>query len=291
MTAPFRGSWSAVPRTQLRGPRYERLSRDVFVLKGAEITVRTRAEAAIQVFPEAVICLTTAAVLLKLPGDDDGRVHLDRGAGAPRTKRAGMKTHRLDIPPERILDLDGLRVADGPRCFADLSATYSLEQLVALGDVVARRWDAEDIAAAVSDHGRRPGAVLLRQAVPLLDPRSGSPAETRCRLRVHTAGFTELVHGIVIRDAAGGWLAEPDLADEKAKVALQHEGEVHFLKGAKQRRHDVDRDDLSRAEGWEVVISTATDDAQPQRLLTRLEQAYLRAAQKWGRQVLPPHLR
>jgi hypothetical protein len=291
MTQPFRGSRSQVPKGQLRGPGYDRLTRDVYVLRGKDIGVRSRAEAARVVFPEAVVCAPTAAVLLKLPVDDDGIVHLDRGKKAPRTERDGFKTHRLGIPAGRIHDLDGLKVADGPRCFADLSATFTLEALVAVGDVVARRWSAEDIAAAVRDHGRRPGAVLLREAVPLLDGRSDSPAETRARLRVHAAGFTSLVHGIVIHDSAGGWLAEPDLADEIAKVALQHEGEIHFLKGAKRRRHDVDRDELSRAEGWEVVVSTALDDARPHRLLERVTAAYRRAAQKWGPAVLSAHLR
>jgi hypothetical protein len=291
MTSPFRGSSSSTPRTRLRGPGYTRLSRDVYLLQEATVDVRARADAALLLFPEAVVCLQTAAVLLKLPVDDDGLIHLDRGKRAPRTERDGFKTHRLGIPDSRVHDLKGLKVADGPRCFADLSDRLDLEQLVALGDVVARRWSQADVDAAVTDHGRRPGIALLRQAVQLLDPRSDSPAETRARLRVHAAGFVGLVHGVVITDRAGQWLAAPDLADPAAKVAVQHEGKVHFLQDEKRRRHDVDRDDLSRAQGWEVVVSTATDDAKPQRLLERLEIAYLKQARVLGRQVLPPHLR
>jgi hypothetical protein len=291
MTEPFRGSSSDVTQGRLRGPGYRRLTRDVYVLQDRATDLRARCEAGILLFPKAVVCLSTATSLLRLPVDDDGVVHVDRGKDAPRTERHGFKTHRLGIPESRIHELDGLRVADGPRCFADLSARLTLEELVALGDVVARRWTNEDIAAAVADHGRRPGAVLLRQAVPLLDKRSGSPAETRARLRLHAAGFVSLVHGVVIRGDDGGWLAEPDLGDEVAKVAVQHEGEVHFLKGAKQRRHDVDRDELSRRQGWEVVISTATDDARPHRLVERVAEAYLRSAERWGRHVLPAHLR
>ncbi len=291
MTSPFRGSRSDVPYSTLRGPQYEQLGHDVYVLRSAELTLRTRVDAALTVFPEAVPCLWTGAALLNLPVDDDGIVHLDRGKGASRSRRAGVKVHRYGIPDERIHDLDGLRVADGPRCFADLSAHLDLEGLVALGDVVARRWEDAEIEAAVSDHGCRPGAVLLQHALPLLDKRSDSPAESRARLRLHAAGFTGLVHGTVVRDVGGGWLSEPDLGDEVAKVAYQHEGEVHFLKGVKQRRHDVDRDDLSRAESWEVVVGTALDDAQPHRLIERIEAAYRRAAQKWGPQVLPAHMR
>lgn len=291
MTEPFRGSASDVGRGALRGPSYTRLSRDVFVLRTRDVDLRTRAEAGAVLFPDAIVCLQTAAVLLNLPVDDDGIVHLDRGKNAPRTERAGFRTHRLGIPPERVHDLKGLRVADGPRCFADLSAKLDLEGLVALGDVVARRWKAEEIAAAVADHGTRPGAVLLRDAVPLLDKRSDSPAETRARLRLHAAGFRNMQHGVVITDGAGQWLAEADLADPKARVVLQHEGEVHFLKGVRQRRQDVDRDELTRAQDWEVVVTTALDDARPAQLIAKVTAAYRRAARVRGPAVLPPHLR
>ena len=291
MTEPFRGSASEISNKRLRGPGYARVTRDVYVLQQKDVDVRTRAAGGIVLFPEAVVCLWTAAVLLKLPVDDDGIIHLDRGKTAPRTQRSGFKTHRLGIPDTRVHDLDGMKVADGPRCFADLSRWLDLEQLVALGDVVARRWEAEEIAVAVADHGRRPGAALLRQAVPLLDRRSGSPAESRARLRLHAAGFTSMVHGTVIRDAAGGWLGEADLGDPLAKVAFQHEGEIHFLKGVRQRRQDIDRDDLARAEDWEVFTTTAIDDARPDKLIAKATAAYLRAAARRGADVLPPHLR
>ena len=291
MTAPFLGSESDLSRATLRGKGYERLTRDVYVLTGGRQDLRARAEAGVALFPDAVPCLFTSAVLLRLPADDDGIVHLARGEAAPRTQRAGFRTHRFTIPEARTHDLDGLRVADGPRCFADLSAHLELEALVALGDVVARRWGTDDIADAVAEHGRRPGAVLLRQAVPLLDAGSDSPAETRARLRLHAAGFTALRHKVHILDAAHEWLATADLGDPEAKVAVQHEGLVHFQKGARQRRQDADRDELSREQDWEVVISTAIDDAQPHRLVRKVTNAYSRAAVKWGRQVLPPHMR
>ena len=76
--------------------------------------------------------------------------------------------------------------------------------------------------------------MLVRAVLPLLDPGSCSPAERRARLRLHDAGFTALRHGVVVRDRAGGWLAEPDLADELAKVAVQHDGLVH-LQGDPER--------------------------------------------------------
>ena len=289
--APFRGSTSGLTPQRLRSKAYTRVSRDVYVLRDRELDLRTRVEAARTVFPDAVVCLGTAAQLLRLPVDDDGIVHLDRGPRAARSERAGVKVHRLGIPPSRIHGLDGIPVADGPRVLADLSASRDLEGLVALGDQVLRRWKQSDIDAAVEDHGSRRGAVLLRQAVPLLDAGADSPPESRARLRCHAAGFTGLRHGVIVRDRHGGWLGQPDLGDPIAKVSVQHEGAVHFEKGAQQRRKDVDRDEVVRQEDWEVVISTAVDDARPHRLLEKVTRAYLRQARLLGPGVLPRHLR
>lgn len=292
MTAPFRGSASELTQQRLRGKSYVRMSRDLYVLRNRELDLRARAEGALVIFPEAVVCLRTAALLWKLPvDDDDDLVHVDRGPGAARSERPGVRVHRFGIPADQVHDLAGLTVSDGPRTFADLADHLDLEGLVAVGDVVLRRWGSTAIDAAVARHGSRRGAVLLRTAVPLLDAGADSPPETRARLRLHAAGFTGLRHKVVVRDEHGGWLGEPDLADEVARVALQHEGAIHFAKGEKQRRKDLTRDEVVRAQDWEVVSSTALDDAVPERLLAKVTAAYLRAARLRGSHVLPPHLR
>jgi hypothetical protein len=291
MTAPFRGSTSSVTRQQLRSRSYQRVLRDVYVLGNATDELRTRVEAARLLFPDAVPCTLTAALLQKLPVDDDSLLHLARGKRASYSRQEGVRVHRLAIPAWQQHSLDGLPVSDGPRTFADLSAHLDLEALVAVGDVVARRWSDEDLGAAVTAHGKRRGAVLLRQALPLLDRGSDSPAETRARLRLHAAGFTELRHKVVVRDLDGGWLCEPDLADATARVGVQHEGVIHFQKGERQRAMDVDRDELARAEDWQIVTSTSVDDRFPDRLIAKVTAAYLRSAQLLGPHVLPPHLR
>lgn len=301
MSTPFRGSGSDLTPQRLRGKRFVKVTRDVYVMKDRAVDLRTRAEGAQLVFPDATVCLWTAALLLNLPlprfaDEAESRmvnevVHLDRGKHGARSVRPEIKVHRLAIAQAQVYDLYGLPVSDGPRTFADLSAHLALEALVALGDVVARRCKPADILAAVAGHGRRPGAVLLRTALPLLDEGSDSPAETRARLRLHAAGFTALKHKVTVKDRGGGWLGVPDLADPVAKVALQHEGAVHFDRGVARWRRDVARDEVVRQENWQVVASTAIDDARPERLIEKVTAAYLRAAMLWGPHVLPQHLR
>lgn len=249
-TGPFLGSSSGRTRQQLRSKRFVRLSRDLYVLTPAEATLRHRVEALRLVLQDAVPCGRTAALLQDLPVDDDGLLHLARGTAAARSRRPGVRVHRTPVADDEQLDLDGLPVADGPRTFVDLTATLDLEALVAVGDVVQRRYSAAALQAAVARRTKRPGLRLARAALPLLDGGAGSPAETRARLRLHAAGLTALKHGVVIRDEHGGWLAEPDLADDVAKVAVQHDGDVHRVKGRRRWEQDVQRDELSRQHGW-----------------------------------------
>lgn len=291
MSLPFLGSTSGLTPQRLRARSYQHLSRDLYVAADSELDLRTRAAAAMLVLPDAVACLTTAALLQKLPVDDDGLVHLARGVKAPRSERAGLKVHRCPVEEDERLDLDGIPATDGPRTFVDLAGRLDLEALVAVGDVVLRRYDADALQAALDRRARRRGLPLARRALTLADAGADSPAETRARLRLHAAGFVAMRHGVVVRDAAGGWLAEPDLADEQARVAVQHDGLVHVVGSPRARRQDLQRDELTRQEDWQVVVATALDDQRPHLLLDKVTDAYRRSARLWGSHVLPPHLR
>jgi len=287
----FLGSASGLTPQRLRSRRYLRLSRDLYVLGGTELDVRVRADAAVLALPDAVPCLFTAALLTRLPVDDDGLIHLARSRTAARSERIGVRVHRTPVEADEQIDVAGLPVADGPRTFVDLASRLDLERLVAVGDVVLRRYGAQTLADAVARRPRRPGLALARMALPLLDAGADSPAETRARLRLHAAGFRALRHGVVIRDEAGEWLAAPDLADDVARVAVQHDGWLHVIGKPRQRISDLARDEVSRQADWEVVVSTARDDAQPHLLLAKVTAAYRRAARLRGGHVLPPHLR
>ena len=172
----FRGSASGLSKQRLRARGYVQLSRDLYVVRGDdEKDLRTRTDAALLVFPDAVPCLQTAALLQQLPVDDDGLVHLARGSKAARSERSGLKIHRMPVEADELLELKGITVADGPRTFVDLAATLSLEGLVAVGDVVLRRYDGGALRAAVDRRVRRPGLGLARRALPLLDAARTRP--------------------------------------------------------------------------------------------------------------------
>ncbi len=289
--AAFLGSASGLSMQQLRARRFRRLSRDLYLDRTDPCDVRRRAEAALLAFPDGVICSFTAARLQRLPVDDDGQIHVARGRKAARSERPDITVHRTPVPADEQLVLAGLTMTYGPRTFMDLAGLLHEEALVAVGDALLRRYPLQALHDAVAARPGHRGVVQARAVLPLLDAGSDSPAESRARLRLHAAGFRDLRHGVVITDAAGGWLAAPDLADARARVAVQHDGLVHLLGSPAQRRTDLQRDELSRQAGWEVVISTALDDAEPELLVTKVAAAYHRSAQRLGRAVLPPVLR
>lgn len=296
MTHAFLGKDSELTRGVRRGSRFARVSRDLFVederkaVTFHDLDVRTRVEAALTLFPGSVLGGRTAFLLTGVPIRDDGQVHLMRKPEGSHSERKGIEVHRTALRDDDVMDVEGRSVVRGPRALADLAGDLTLDELVAAGDVLAGRYPAEEFARAITRAHRRRGVVVLRQAVPLFDSGSASPAETRARLRLHAAGFTAMVHKVIIRDKAGRWLAEADLGDPVAKVALQHEGKIHFEKGEEQRIRDITRDDGSRSMGWQVVNSTKLDDRQPGMLIRKITEAYYRAAQLRGVQVLPDHL-
>lgn len=276
---PFLGSRTDVTRQQLRARRFRRLHRDVYAPSADEVTLELRCDAVRLAIPDAVISHRTAALLWRLPVDDDEVLHITREPGAAVCRREGVRTHRAHLEPADGDTCRGRLVTSLPRTFVDLAARSTFEQLVAVGDVVLRRCSRRELERAVGRAGRRKGVVLARSALPLLDAGSASPGETRCRLLLHGAGFTELRHAVAIRDAGGEWIAEADLGDADARVAVQYDGLlVHFGDDPEQRARDLARDELARSAGWEVVVLTARDLRQPHLAVAKVRAAYQRAA-------------
>jgi hypothetical protein len=78
VTVPFRGSASGISAKRLRGPRYVCLGRDVYLLRGADVDLAARVEAARLVYPDGLPCLFTSGG----PSADDGSRLRAAGLGA-----------------------------------------------------------------------------------------------------------------------------------------------------------------------------------------------------------------
>lgn len=279
-SGPFRGSRSQVTRQQLRARRFRRLHRDVYVQEPEEASFALDCAAVLLAVPDAVFSHTSAARLWGLPVDDVPLVEITRAPQAAVCRRTGVRTHRARLAPDDLDTCHGQPVTSLARTFVDLARTCAYEELVAVGDVVLRRSNRADLEAAVARAGRRKGVCLAREALLVLDAGAASPGETRCRLLLHGAGFPDLRHAVTIRDEAGGWLAEADLGDARARVAVQYDGEHHLQGSPAQRAADIARDELARVAGWEVVVLTARDLQLPHLAVHKVRAAYARAAAK-----------
>jgi hypothetical protein len=95
---------------------------------------------------------------------------------------------------------------------------------------------------------------------------------TRLRLIVVRGGLPEPTVNPEVRDAAGEWLGQPDLAHLRAMVATQFEGDVHRT-SQRRWRQDIARDEAFRDNGWTVLRTTGDDIHRPAPYLWRLRRA------------------
>jgi hypothetical protein len=174
------------------------------------------------------------------------------GRAMTRTRRGEFVAHRLQLAPEDITLVDGVRVMSAARAWRDLAHVLDLPGLVAAGDSVLRSGTSlEELVSVVQRTSRSRGARLAKTAIPLLDARSRSRPESHLRVAIIGPDMPRFeVNEPVYRDE-GGWLAEPDLSLAEAKIALEYQGADHAK--AKRMRKDITREVDMRRDRWLVL--------------------------------------
>lgn len=207
----------------------------------------------------------TAALLLGLPlppweaGTD--RLHVALPAGHRAVDARLIIGHELQVRPHDVRVVDGIPIAVAPRIFRDLAAVLRLPDLVVVGDAMIARGapltTLDELArAAVVPRFR--GRLTALAAVPLLSERSESPPETLLRVAVTMSDLPPVEVNVVIRDAAGRFVARLDLKFRDYALGFEYEGDGHRTDGAQWRR-DVTRLDDVAAAGVGVIRATADD--------------------------------
>ena len=194
---------------------------------------------------------------------------------ANRPRRKDVRGCRVQLPPQHVTRVQGLAVTTPARTWLDCSQHVPIAHLIAMGDaVLARRLaTSEDLGQVVRWARRRRGVVNARMALPLLDPRSGSPGESLARAYLVLAGLARPCCNLdIVED--GEWLARADLAWPAARLIVEYDGIVHLTEA--QRRRDAARRNLLQAAGWHVITLTAADLARPA-LMVDLVASALRA--------------
>lgn len=251
---------AGISRGLLRGTQYRRVLGSVYVDGQVTLTPRLQAEAALLLTPDAVVSHHTALNLWTANARAGDVVHVSvlRDPPAPRPRIGGLRVHEVQRLEHTLRE--GLPLTPPERTFLDLAPYCDLTDLVAAGDALVRRTSVEPlhlVEKAAASIGVR-NVRLAREAAALVRTGVDSPMESRLRLIIVGGGLPEPEIGYVVHDAAGGWLAKPDLTYPEVALAIEYDGK-HHLADPRQWRLDIRRRENLEREGWLVRVFTADD--------------------------------
>jgi hypothetical protein len=235
----------------------ERIARGYWLPEEHAAEVRARCAIALEACADdTVAAFTTAARIhdlwlpvvadeLHLATAQPGRV----SRGMTRTHRPEFRAHRRFLSESDRTVVDGIPVMSLERTWIDLAPLLSLPDLVAAGDSALRAGATiEGLADVIRRSRHLRGVRLARDAIPLLDARSRSRPESHLRVAATAPDLPRFEVNVPIYRDEGGWLAEPDLSLEDAKVALEYKGADHAELG--RMRRDITRDVDMRRDRW-----------------------------------------
>lgn len=263
LDAPLRGSLAVaaglVTKSQLRGPGFRRLFPDIYLPAHLVPTLAMRSRGAhLLVAGRGALAGYSAAELLGAriaPRDADAEVVAGRDVRECR----GLRVHRERLAEDEVETVAGLVVTSAIRTAYDLARWSSLVEGVVAADALGRigRFGP---SALVGLAARYPGA-RWRRRIPLvaelMDPRSESAMETRCRLSLVLRGLPRPELQYRVRDELGDHVAWLDMAYPSARAGIEFDGEHH--QNTPTFRADLARHNRLAALGWTVLRASATD--------------------------------
>jgi hypothetical protein len=234
-----------------------RLARACWIPTAHADDLAARCAAALETSAEYTVVVGTTAARLHgfwLPDLPDV-LHLATAApgiassSMTRTRRSEFRAHRRQLPDEDLTTVNGLVVLTPARTWRDLAGVLDLPSLVAAGDSALRAGTTiEELAEVISRTTRARYVRTARAAVSLLDARSRSRPESHLRVAISAPDLPRFEVNVAVSRSTGGWLAEPDLSHEAAKIALEYQGADHAE--IKRMRRDLTRNTDMRREGW-----------------------------------------
>ena len=181
---------------------------------------------------------------------------------------------RPQVTPHRGLELREVSVRGAVRLvseadtWVDLGTLLGVEELVVVGDRVARRANSvAPLHEALERRGSPRGVVRLREALRWIRVGSDSGMETRSRLLFCRHGLPEPELNAELTAADGsGFLCRSDFVWREAKVIGEYQGGHHF--GTFERGDDdIARRLLAEDDDWKYVELTKNDYFNPARRL------------------------
>jgi hypothetical protein len=276
---PFRGSVAVAAGRltvgQLRGPRFRRLFPDVYVGADVELNHYLWSRAALVYAGEAAVISGLSAAYVW--GVDLFPI---AGAAPQLTVPVGRRlfaagSHLVVVQAQ--LDADDIVVRQSLRVTSRLRTTFDLGRrlprpdALAAMDAMAGRWDlaVANIACYARDNQGLRGCRQVESLVGLIEPRTESPMESKCRLVLVDGGLPRPMPQYEVLTDDGRFLARLDLAYPKIKIGIEYEGDHH--RDRPTFRRDVARGNALADAGWAIVRATADDVlGKPDELVRRV---------------------
>lgn len=259
--------------SQLRS-RYSRVFRDVYVLRGTELTPVLRAHAAwLWSRRRGVIAGFSAAAFHGSRWIDATRavdiIHDNRHP------LAGLQIWSDRLASDEIESVAGTAVTTPVRTALDLACWYPTTTAVAALDDLVRVTElklADVEMLSVRYHGRR-GIERARTSLNLVDAGAQSPKETWLRLVLVSAGLPRPQTQIPVYDDSGDAIAYLDMGWDDVMVAVEYDGEQH-RSDRRQYAWDIRRSEMVERRGWILVRVVAGD--RPADIVRRVRAARAR---------------
>lgn len=266
---------AGITAAQLRGPRFRRLFRGVYVASSVPVTQRLRVLGALRLFDDLAWASHASA----------GRVHglplptlPDEHVCVPQQKHRrhhpGVRTHVGN--PWHLVVRDGVRVSHELQTFVELGELLGLVDLVVVGDhLVRRRGVTREQLVAHCARSTHRAAGAARAAAAYVRADVDSPMETRLRMLLVLAGLPEPKVNLTIRDVDGEVLRRYDLSYPEVKVVVEYDGRQH-VERIEQWESDLDRREAIEDDAWRLLVVVGSGIYRhPERTLHRVHRVLL----------------
>lgn len=222
------------------------------------------------------VCLGTAAALYGFDTENPKDLHVLNPEGSHLRHADGLVIHRRDGAP---LVVEQGRPATAPAWTAiEVARSLRRPRVLATLDAALRSGtcDRVELARAVTKQAGRRGIVVVRELLPIADPRAESPMESEARLVMIDAGLPlpELQYEVI---DGRGKLRRLDFAWPQFRVAAEYDG-LDWHSGADAMLADRERASALMDVGW-TAISVVFEDVRYRRddLVARINAQFGRA--------------
>lgn len=255
-TITMAGRYGITPRQVRRWAQHGHLVRvcgQAFVRSGTAVTLRRKAIAVRLIWPDAIICFITAAVLHGFSLADDGLVHVL----VPDSRRPlpGTRLHRWSVRPTEV-DNDGLiAMTDRRTTLADCLGRLPDDDAWGFlaWSFTRDEMTEEDLAAQIEDRFHMYGIVRLRLMLTAVRRRALSVGELHLQDFLEEYRFEGWIGDFHLW-RNGRIVARGDIGFGNQRLIVEFDGKLGH--NARTKRRDARRDKRINDAGYDVLHVT-----------------------------------